>query len=178
MIKVPKSLTVQIDTREKYPILFPATIQIGDPKHPDDATRRMLIPISTEKIKLNVGDYRLKEFPDCCVIERKASQRELFNNLMAAKGKIRQAKAFKRLADQVKYPYLLLEISPAEMLHARYPELVSVPEILFHRLCQVLMKYKFGLIWVSRTHTPTGRRRIGTSLIHLMLACALEGSEL
>ncbi len=72
---IPTLVTVQIDTREKYPLLFPDIVKIANPER-----SYLMLPIQvvTQHIKLDSGDYRLKEYPTDCIIERKASQLEIF----------------------------------------------------------------------------------------------------
>ena len=86
--KIPTSITVEVDTREQIPIRFPSTIKIV---HPEKPLERLLIKVKTKKVKLDCGDYRLAEYPNCCVIERKAGQRELLKNIFNPKDAVRQA---------------------------------------------------------------------------------------
>lgn len=162
----PKAITIQIDTREKYPLLFPKFIGVSSFR---DITRRAVISVNTERIKLDIGDYRLKENPEC-VIERKASQLELYKNLCGPKDMTRQAKAFHKLS-QVKYPYLLLEVTPRQLLATTHTELVPYPEALLQRLATVVARYGLNVIWAPSTTSSTSRTTLGTMLVHTMLAC-------
>jgi len=169
VLHIPKTITVQIDSREKYPIPFPANIRIEDPNcYPP---RKKIIKVLTKTTKLDIGDYRLKEFPDCCVIERKGSQLEIFKNLFDHRDQIRTAKALRKLSS-VEYPYLLIEASPAAMMR---PSLVPIinPEPLVCRLSTIIAKYGLRTLWVSKSSSNTSRRALGIVLTHLMLAHAL-----
>ena len=73
--KIPSEITIQVDTREQFPLLFPAIIQIG---HPELTYKKIPIAVKTERVKLDCGDYRLKEYPTDCIVERKASQLEIY----------------------------------------------------------------------------------------------------
>jgi len=166
---LPTEITVQIDTREQYPMLFPSTIHIG---HPELSFRAIPVAVKQEKIALPFGDYRLAEYPDLCVFERKASQLELFKNLMESHDRIRQAKAFRKLTCGCKAPYLLIEASPAELL-AEGPR-VKQPEVLCNRLSIAIAKYGLRAIflpWKSRDSDT--RRKVGTLMLHIMLGHAL-----
>jgi ERCC4-type nuclease len=173
--KIPTKVTTQIDTRENYPLVFPSMI-----KYPHPELQRGFVPIqvATEHTKLDVGDYRLKEYPNCGVVERKASQLELFKNLMEHHDSIRQAKAFRKLA-AVEYPILLVEASPGELLQTRAakPRIIN-PELVCGKLGHACAKYGFHLVmmpWKSRGVAT--RRKFGTFVLHLMLAFALNKTQ-
>lgn len=169
--RIPRTITVQIDSRERYPVLFPANVRISDPC---TLGHKLLVKVKTEVIKLDTGDYRLKEYPDCCVIERKGAQRELFKNLFNQRDMIRSAKAFRRLS-AVEYPYLLLEVSPASLLSTRHVPFGLQPELLCERLVGVIAKYNLNTLWTGKSNSASARRDLGTVLIHLMLGYALKG---
>lgn len=168
--KIPNIVTVQIDTREQIPMVFPSMIQIGHPE-----LTHLMLPISvvTERIALDFGDYRLKEYPDLCVIERKATQLEIYKNMNESHDRIRQAKAFRRLSTSCKYPYLLVEASPAELLS--YNNRTKQPELVCHRLALAIAKYDLRALFIPwKSRIPGIRRKVGTLMVHLMLGCALK----
>jgi ERCC4-type nuclease len=166
---IPKEITVDIDSREKLPIKFPSTIKIV---HPERPLERLLVKVKTQKVKLPYGDYRLAEYPDCCVIERKAGQRELLKNMFNPRDAVRQAKSFRGLS-QYEFPYILIELTPEQIL--RHTAYVRDPEALMHRLSMVFVKYGLHVLWMPwRTRRTTyTRRQLGVFLAHLMLSCAL-----
>jgi ERCC4-type nuclease len=170
--KIPTEITVEVDTRERIPIKFPATIRVV---HPEKPLERLLIKVKTKKIKLDYGDYRLSEYPACCVIERKAGQRELLKNIFNPRDAVRQAKSFRKLS-ACEFPYILIELTPEQML--RHTEYVRDPESLMHKLSLVFVKYGFHVLWMPwRTRKTTyQRRQLGVFLAHLMLGCALQKS--
>jgi hypothetical protein len=166
---IPALITVQVDTREQYPLLFPDIVKIANPER-----SYLMLPIQvvTQKIKLDSGDYRLKEYPTDCIIERKASQLEIFKNLTESHDRIRQAKAFRRLSGACKYPLLLIEASAGELLSPN--KIVKNPEIVPHRLSLAIAKYGFNVMFLPwKSRCATTRRKVGTLLIHLMLGYAL-----
>ncbi len=162
-----KHITVQIDSREKYPLQFPSNVRI---EHPDIPRLQTLISVSTEKCALKAGDYRLRECPDICIIERKASLLELNKNLMDPKDSVRQAKAFGKLRDACSSPILLLETSPWELLSPSARLKVIDPELVVNRLLRLAHHYKLELFWAGRTTSIKNRRLLGLTLIHLMLS--------
>lgn len=167
---IPNKITIQIDTREQIPLLFPAMIQIG---HPERTYQNIPIGVTTERIKLDFGDYRLKKYPTVCVVERKASQLEIWKNLNESHDRIRQAKAFRKLTSGCKYPYLLVEASAAELLSDNIH--VKQPELVCHRLALALAKYNLRLLFIPwKSRCPNTRRKVGTFLLHLMLGHILK----
>lgn len=168
---IPNSVTVQVDSREQRPIKFPSTVMIA---HPERTDKRLLIEVKTKKIALPYGDYRLAEYPTCCVIERKAGQRELYKNFFNPRDSVRQAKSFRKLS-QCEYPYLLIELAPADVLQ-RNPNIPDT-EALLNRVSMVFAKYRFHALWIPwRSSRKSSRRQLGTFLVHLMLSCALKKS--
>lgn len=168
--KIPNAITIQVDSREQYPLLFPAMIKIGDP----ELTYKMIpIAVKTERIKLDCGDYVLKEYPRECIAERKASQLEIYKNLNDSHDRIRQAKAFRKLAASCSHPLLLVEASPGELL-GNNPRIKN-PEIVAHRLSLAIAKYGFHVIflpWKSRCSDT--RRKAGHLLLHIMMGYVLQ----
>lgn len=168
---LPLEVTVEVDTRERRPISFPKTIKIV---HPEQPNKYFLLGVKTVRTKLDFGDYRLAKYPNCCVIERKAGQRELYKNIYNPRDSVRQAKSFRKLA-QCEFPYLLIELTPAEILRAN-PHIPDT-ELLLNRLGLVIAKYGFHMLWVPwRSRRRTSRGQLGLFLTHLMLTHALKRS--
>jgi len=167
---VPNEITVEVDTREQSPILFPSMIHVGDP----EITRRDLpIAVHEEKVALPFGDYRLAEYPDVCVIERKASLLEIYKNMNESHDRIRQAKAFRKLAGGCEFPFILVEASPGELLTSN--SRVKQPELTVHRLALAIAKYNLRLLVIPwKARNPATRRKMGTLMLHIMLGCVLN----
>ena len=168
--KIPAEITIQVDTREQYPLLFPAIIQIG---HPELTYKMIPIQVVVKKTTLSCGDYILEEYPTDCIVERKASQLEIWKNLNESHDRVRQAKAFRRLVASCEHPVLLVEASPAELLGSD-PHIKN-PELVVHRLSLAIAKYGFHVIFLPwKSRNATTRRKAGTLLLHLMLGYALQ----
>lgn len=167
----PKEITVEIDTREQYPVLFPATVTILDP-----VTHKIhRVNVATRKVKLDAGDYRLMEYPEVCVVERKASQSELTKNLLSLDDAGRQQRAFQKLSDCCLYPVLLLELSPSEILEYKTNGSMAVnPELLVSRLIVEMYHFKLQTLWFPSGKTTTGRTKLGQLLVHMMLGYGLQ----
>ena len=168
--QIPAEITVQIDTREQFPLLFPAMIQIG---HPELTYKMIPIAVKHERVKLDCGDYRLKEYPTECIVERKASQLEIWKNLNDSHDRIRQAKAFRKLVASCSHPVLLVEASPQELF--RNDPHIKNPELVAHRLSLAIAKYGFHVIFLPwKSRCATTRRKAGTLLLHLMMGYVLQ----
>ena len=166
---LPTEITVQIDSNEKCPVPFPATIKII---HPEQRAKRILVKVRTERLRLPYGDYRLKEYPECCVIERKGGQRELFKNMFNPLDSVRQAKSFRKLAG-CEYPYIVIELQPEEIVRQN----IHVPDVeaLIHKMTLAFAGYGFHVLWIPwRKRKGVGRYALGMLMVHLMLGCALQ----
>jgi len=166
---IPAEITVQVDSREQYPLLFPEIIQIG---HPELTYKMIPIMVKTEVVTLKAGDYRIKEYPAECIVERKASQLEIWTNLNDSHDRIRQAKAFRKLVAACAHPVLLVEASPLE-LFSNNPRIKN-PELVPHRLSLAIAKYGFQVIFLPwKSRSATTRRKAGHLLLHLMMGYVL-----
>ena len=163
-----ESITVLVDTREQYPLLFPAHITIE--KRVRDKRQQLRIPVKVKKQKLDYGDYALEGYEHCCIFERKSGTWELTTNLYNDKDMIRACKAFKRLADNCVFPYLILESTPSQLLKGKIQNNSKAPESLMYRLASVIAKYRLSAMWVPKPSSSTAKRDIGTAVLHIMLA--------
>ncbi len=167
---IPAEITIQEDTREQFPLLFPEIIQIG---HPELTYKKIPIAVKHERIKLDCGDYRLKEYPRDCIVERKASQLEIWKNLNESHDRIRQAKAFRKLVASCEHPVLLVEASPQELF--RDDPHIKNPELVAHRLSLAIAKYGFHVMFLPwKSRCAATRRKAGHLILHLMMGYVLE----
>lgn len=162
----PNKLTVNIDTRENFPVLFPEYLEWYPSRR---STSPVHIPVDRRKVRLLVGDYRLAEFPKCCIIERKASASELTKNLLSTDHG-RFSAAFQRLVDGCRYPYLLIDDNISRItLPSEHAHPAAALDALF-RLCATS---GVRLLWVGNARTRKARRLLGATLLRLMLAHAV-----
>lgn len=161
---MPK-LIVNVDSREKYPVLFPATIRI----------KEQVFEVQSVISRLSYGDYSLSCDPTGCVIERKGSQAELLTNLFDPIDMPRACRAFARLADYARRPVLLLDMRPSELLDTSRLAPGFDPDDLLSRLYQVVAKYNFLLLFAG--HNPD-RRVLGRHLLSMMAHFALASGAL
>jgi hypothetical protein len=168
--KIPAEITIQEDTREQFPLLFPQMIQIG---HPELTYKQIPIVVKHERVKLDCGDYMLKEYPAEVIVERKASQLEIYKNLNESHDRIRQAKAFRKLVASCEHPVLLIEASPAELM-GDSPR-IKHPELVAHRLSLAIAKYGFHVLFLPwKSRCAATRRKAGHLLLHLMMGYVLQ----
>jgi ERCC4-type nuclease len=162
-----KSLTVLIDSREKTPLLFPNMLEFW----PDKGTRPKTLRVKSKVLKLDAGDYQLEGYEDCSIFERKGSLRELHNNFLTSDFP-RFKEAIERLSSACLYPYLLLDIRPADMVRPTTD--VPNPARVFDELCRCIHHYGLRLFYAGKPTSPTARRCIGSQVLRLMLGHALQ----
>ena len=156
---MPNSFTVLIDSREQRPLLFPAYARI----HNGTATK--MVALKTEVVALATGDYCIKGHENIAVVERKASAAELYKNFCTSDAR-RAAKAFGKLS-RAKYPYLLLEISPSELITET--RLCPDPSAVVMRLGLLLKKHRLHVLMTGHGGSVSHRRIVGGFLVSLML---------
>ena len=161
--RIPKSLTVDVDDREKYPILFPRSM-----KYFDKFRKPHLIQLIIRKQRLRFGDYRLACDPRGCVVERKGSVSELANNLLT-KDRPRTLRALHRLVKECRTPVLVLDIRLSDFfLNPRTPH-QPPPSITICELFRVLQDLGIHLFIPGACKGTIIRRCLGEALVHLML---------
>ena len=165
--RTPDKVTVLIDDREKFPILFPGYVRwFSDPHSPH------LIHVLTEKRRLVVGDYLLHECPDGCVVERKGSAVELAGNLVTSDRR-RAVAAFRRLCSRCRRPVLVCDFSISDLQRELRPGGL-MPGLVISELMRLLSDLDIGLVMPGPCKGPNVRRDLGALLVHMMLAEMLE----
>jgi hypothetical protein len=166
---IPSQVTVEIDTRERLPLLFPANVTVWDGDRPK------LVTVNTLRSTLNAGDYRLLEAPNLCVVERKGAASELYKNLLDSKDGARQARAFGRLRDSSRFPFLLVQMGASGLLTktAHVPE----PERMLQCLARCLARYGLQFLLVPQTSTSASLRVTGSLVLHLMIGYLLQSQD-
>ncbi len=169
MTPPPKRMTVLIDKQEQYPVLFPATVLYYPTRafHPF-----FLIHIDQKVMRLPTGDYALKGYEDTCIIERKGAQSELSTNLCSQDYKRNHA-ALKRLSEETKHPYLMLEETPAGLLPNSYPSTRPVPDRVCDAFLREVCEFNLSLIFAGRARSPGQRRKLGHFMLKIMLCHAM-----
>lgn len=180
MSRVPRIITVLVDTREQKPLLFPTTLKY----YADvSAGSRRVLQVKTLKKTLDSGDYALAldetgarmqrrlGGPDESKIETKRGLDELRQNAFEARARVQAS--LQRLVDSCHYPYLVLEGSISQMLtptkHSPFPGWV-MDEFL-----RMISATPIRLILTGSCRTNAARRRVGEFCLRLMLSHAFPG---
>lgn len=120
------------------------------------------------------GDYALKGYEECCIVERKGSIRELANNMLGDDW-ARSQDAFKRLADATSHPYLMVECTPADLrTRSRY---VQEPERIMDALAALIERLNLRLILCGRVSSAKQKKTVGELMLRLMLAHTYQQEE-
>jgi len=160
-----KTLTVEVDSREKIPLIFPATFDVWSSGKP------RVVRVKTEVVCLDAGDYRLKSMPGRAVVERKGTVRELCNNLLGTDQQ-RQGRAFRKLAASAEFPYLFLHTTATALLGKN--EWNPEPDRLVQKLAYALGKFRLSLVVVPLTTTAISRRLVGNIVLNLLVGHAIS----
>tara|TARA_Y100001938_G_scaffold135254_1_gene196688 strand:- start:3288 stop:3809 length:522 start_codon:yes stop_codon:yes gene_type:complete len=169
-----KDWTLVQDTREKKPLLFPANIRLLDDATLPTSKKTKLVRIHTVKEALTTGDYLLKGFERCTIIERKGSLREVAQNCLTKKDRPRFVECLKRMRDACEDPVLMLEGTPLEMTKVnRY---VPEPAAAVDALMRLLNEYGIRLFLLP-TQTASHRRASGEWALRLLINGALHNGN-
>lgn len=155
-------ITVEIDTREKYPLLFPANLDWAGKRH----------QVVQERIKLDAGDYRLKEIGNLNLVERKGSPGEIWQNLFTDDSG-RQHRALRKLVECSQRRCILLDFSLVDVFNFRAFGAYESGQML-DRLLALAQSYKIDLIWSSGRSTINSRRRLGELVLRYLLVGFIE----
>ena len=161
MARIPKKVTVLVDDREKYPFPFPINI-----RYFDERGKPHLVKVLVERTRLTTGDYCLKEDMNGCVIERKGRASEIAGNLLT-KDRARAVSAFKRLADESRYPVLLLDFPLGQLMGHEGGK--PHPGEVASALARVMINNQISVLHVGTAASSPRRRKVGAIMIHLML---------
>jgi len=173
-----RHVVVEVDDREKKPILFPKQLLWSpQPGHQE------LIEVQVRDARLRYGDYRLARYPRACVIERKGSVAELAQNLLTKRDRQRFRNAWVRFVTSCLCPVLVVddaiqkldEVPPSLSQAAIYYEgRITGSEIARAFWDLVLANPPALTLWTGRSQSLVSRRRLGAQLIRLMLSAAQQ----
>lgn len=161
-----RQYTIIVDTRERKPLLFPASIAMLDPSSPPHSPKVARVSLTTIKRKLDTGDYALLGYEEDVLVERKGSLREISKNCFHFKDRPRFIRCIERLRDSCKRPYVLLEGSPLEML--RPTKEVPKPYFSVDSLLRILTEYQIGF-WFMPANTSAHKRAAGEWLARTLI---------
>ena len=171
--KLPKALVVFVDSREKYPIVFPKVIKWwGHGTHGGP----LLCPVKVVKCRLPAGDYVLRYNSRACIVERKASLDELVKNLFTDDWP-RMNRALQKLAKACRFPVLLVEAGLGDLLRYKFNSFEQAaqrpcPEAVQDKLMRVCTYYGIELWLIGGGRRVQTRTALGSLVLRLMLARA------
>ena len=145
-------LKVYQDTREKRPLMFPETIELGG----------RLYTVEVIKKELVTGDYLLDPEAPAAMIERKGSIDELYQNLFT-KDRARFFRSLERIKDSPAVCYLLLDFR----WWSCEPRKGTVDEIL-DALWDVVVRFDLRPLAMGDYPQPAARRQYGGQLLRLL----------
>lgn len=157
---LPSLFTIEVDTREQKPLLFPSHISL----YTGDLPKR--VRLRTLPSTLKAGDYRLLSHPTLACIERKGSVRELCKNFLSRDWE-RQLRSLAHLCSDYQHPYLLVEESVYALTTRREPN--TNPDLLLQRISSILTRLPVRLLIVGAAQSIPARRRIGLFAASLLL---------
>jgi ERCC4-type nuclease len=163
--------TIVQDTREKKPLLFPANIRVLDDKVLPSRRKSVLVRVHTVRETLKTGDYLLKGFEGCTMIERKGSLREIAQNCLTIRDRARFVDCLKRMRDSASDPVLLMEGTPLGM--TKVTKHVPEPALAVDALMRLLQEYGIRLFLLP-TQTASHRRASGEWALRLLINGALH----
>ena len=170
-----RDFTLIIDTREKKPLIFPANIRVLSPAHPPHQVKTNLIRVHSKREKLETGDYLLRGYETCTMIERKGSLREVATNCLNRNDRKRFIACLERMKEACTEPLLLLEGTPLETL--RKSNHVPEPGAAVDALMRLLTEYEIKLLLLP-TSSSSQRRATGEWAARLLINGAINGNPL
>lgn len=162
--------TILRDRNEQRPWKFPKTIKW----YRDRSTKGQIVLLREQRKVLKAGDYCLKGEEESCLIERKASLKELANNLVGDDYS-RAMDAFRRFSEATRHPYLAVECTVAELRNPT--RWVQEPARIVDALCSLMERLHFRLILVGKCVDLKQKRNVGEFMVRLMLAHKYQQEE-
>lgn len=168
-MSLPKSITIDVDSRENYPLLFPRTLRV----FPDRSVRgARLVTLKVRKLQLREGDVRLARWPKCAGIECKRSiAGELHKNFLTG-DYARSHDALYRFSQSFAHPYLLLDGSPSELFSGP-PANTRDNDLVVDCVLRECVSLGIHLLWIGPSRSTTSRRIVGETIVRLLLWHAL-----
>ena len=166
--QIPIRVKVLIDSREKYPLLFPASLCHFRTNHSSESPHHVLVKTCVRSMP--EGDYALEGCESSCLIERKGSGRELCGNLLGS-DRQRAVSSLRRLSQATAHPVLLLDTSIRDLMD-NWSTGVH-PEHTVCSLLQILSTLNITLLSLGPGKTATARRQLGTFILHYLLERSL-----
>lgn len=153
------------DTREKFPLLFPASLDLHG----------RIRQVRIVKRAMPAGDYTLDGCEDLSIVERKGSLREIHQNLLTS-DKRRFKRAIDRLCGATAHPILLIEGTPYQFTTPTrdFPRPASILQLLLD-LCA---ERRIDILMPGNFRRPARRRSTGELVLRILLSHAIAAGRL
>jgi ERCC4-type nuclease len=161
--------TILIDSREQKPLAFPKSVTVKVGK-----TRRTFM-LRTKVVTLDAGDYCLAEFPNVGGCERKANNRELYQNLIT-KDRTRFKKAWQKFVDTYSRPFLMIEQTAVGFTGRwiKQPKYVGNYDTYDALLTHQLEHPNVQTIWTTRGKDS---KKLGAIVARTLIIMALDSEK-
>jgi ERCC4-type nuclease len=170
---VARHVVIEVDNREKNPVLFPSTMVWSHRPF-----ERTLVKVEVRRRELPLGDYRLANYPRCCVVERKSGLTELCQNLLSPTDRARFQEAWNRFVTGCRYPVLLLDGALASADTLKFKTEKIIPEDVMSAFWSLMLwKPPTTVVWAGPSASVSTRTKLGAQLLTLMLAAASRESN-
>ena len=165
-----RSWTILKDTREKKPLIFPATLPCLDDTSPPTSKNSLTVRLTVVDSTLTTGDYALLGHENQVLVERKGCLREVAGNCLTKDGRRRFISQVDRLKEAAVHPYLMLEGSPCEL--SKPVSNVPKPFLALDALQRILLERRVPLLLLP-SNTVAARRALGEWVARLLINGAL-----
>jgi ERCC4-type nuclease len=155
-------LVVQLDDREKRPILFPSLY----------AVKNKTYSVQTEKVRMKAGDYRLKgdRFLDVG-IERKGAVTELYDCFLG-RDRGMATRQFEKMASTYARSVLLLESDPYDVMRYDYSHFTggnrTTGDILLQQIARCSFEWGLHIVWTKRIDSNIRCLALGRLVLSLL----------
>lgn len=172
-MKVPKTWTVLVDTREQLPLLFRKSLVL----YPETAAgpfggKPVVCKVQVERVKFNTGDYLLKGYETVTGVERKKGVDELAGNL-CSRDRHRFMAALGTFIEAVKHPILFIEEPFPKWWKPKGTE--QDPGRVMDRLFNTLGVGGVDILWASTSSSKAAARYLqGEIVLRRMISHVLR----
>lgn len=166
-----KAYVLQIDTRERQPLVFPTHVQVARPWQAGQPHRLERIRLEVVKTTLQTGDYSLLGFEKATIVERKFSLSELHKNCFTD-DRERFLRALERLRNAASWPVLVLD-GGLDKYTRPDPHVKAPPEAVLDEIQRLCDAYRIRL-QILPGGTPRQRLMAGTWVARTLINGALQ----
>jgi len=170
-----REYTILIDKREKKPLVFPAALEILDPRALPTEQKAITVRLKTRAETLKTADYALADSPCNCyalsersvIVETKRSIDEIAANCLSLSKRRNFVAQLTRMSESWRRPHLIVE-GGLPTLSTTYPSSKVNPALALDALQRLCLEYGVTLIPIPGS-TPAARRRTADYVARLLI---------